>query len=67
MTDETKTDGIERITVTAQITNIDQTFLKEVMMKKEVMSKSEAVRKGLELLRKSLGYSEKTGHKEVIS
>lgn len=54
-----------RETVTAQITRVDKTFLKEAVKNKDVMSKSELVRKGLELARKEKGYSEKTGLKEA--
>lgn len=54
-----------RETVTAQITKVDKTFLKEVVKNKDSLSKSEIVRKGLELARREKGYSEKTGLKEV--
>ncbi len=53
-----------RNTVTSQITDVDNTFLSEAVKKKDVMSKSEAVRLGLGLLRREKGYSEKTGMKE---
>ncbi len=53
----------DRNTVTAQITDVDKTFLSEAVKKNDVMSKSEAVRQGLKLLRAEKGYSEVTGKK----
>lgn len=52
-------------TITAQITQVDKSFLREAKKNKDVLSKSEAVRQGLKLLRKETGYSEKTGLKEA--
>lgn len=64
MKDEIK-ENPEPNTITAQITQVDKTYLREATKNKDVLSKSEAVRQGLKLLRKEMGYSEKTGLKEA--